>query len=186
MLKKYRIDLKTLSPSTTYEFDYKLENEFFESADSNEVSQGKVNVALSVIRASSAFELVFRIKGIVTVTCDRCLEDMEIPVGTTNRLIVTFGDKFSEESDEHIIVPEEEGAIDIGWYMYEFIVLAIPVKRVHEPDGCNEMMAAKLRELCVEDVDEDSDSEIEPPDEDAGRQTVDPRWNALRNLFVDN
>ena len=123
-LRTYQIDLKSLSLADTYEFDYVLGDEFFKSVDGPEVRQGKVSVSLSVVRMSSAFELNFCIKGVVTGTCDRCLEDMEIPIETINRLIVTFGEMYAETSDEQIIVSEEEGFINVAWYMYEFIALA--------------------------------------------------------------
>ena len=189
-LKTYQIDLKNLSFADTYEFDYVLENEFFESVDGPEVRQGKVNVSLSVVRMSSAFELNFHIEGVVTVTCDRCLEDMEFEIETINRLIVTFGEMYAETSDEQVIVSEDDGFINVAWYMYEFIALAIPIKHVHEPGECDEEMASKLNELCVDEFDEDGasleneDGEISEH-EKSGRP-ADPRWDALRNLIGDN
>jgi uncharacterized metal-binding protein YceD (DUF177 family) len=203
-LKTYQIDLKSLLPATPYAFHYTLGNDFFESVDGPEVKQGNAEVSLSVMRASSAFELNFHINGIVTVSCDRCLDDMEVPVETKNRLIVTFGEAYAETSDEHVIVSEEEGFINVAWYMYEFIALAIPIKHVHAPGGCNEMMTSKLNELCVEAVEDEERSFHKTGDEaeESGAATVDhegesfrrqghnrpvdPRWNALRNLMGDN
>lgn len=182
MLKQYQIDLKNLSPATTYKFDYLLDNDFFESVDGPEVRKGKVNVSLAVVRVSSAFELDFHIEGVVTVTCDRCLEELEIPIETSNRLIVTFGETYAEVSDDRIIISEEEGFINIAWYMYEFIALAIPMKHVHEAGDCNEVMASKLREFCVDELTEEDD--VEEPEN--GRRTSDPRWDKLRRLMEDN
>ena len=189
-MKTYQIDLKNLSFVDTYEFDYVLENEFFESVDGPEVKQGKVNVSLSVVRVSSAFELDFRIEGVVTVTCDRCLEDMELEIETINRLIVTFGEMYAETSDEQVIVSEDDGFINVAWYMYEFIALAIPIKHVHELGECDEEMASKLNELCVDEFDEDGAS-LENEDGEISEQVksgrpADPRWDALRNLIGDN
>lgn len=184
-LKTYQIDLKNLSPSETYEFDYVLEDAFFEQVDGPEVRQGKVEASLSVVRASSAFELNFHLKGKVTVTCDRCLEDMEVPVETINRLIVTLGNMYAETSDEQVIISEEEGFINVAWYMYEFIALAIPMKHVHNPGGCNEEMASKLKEVCVDELKE-SDDEENVSDTEHGDRAVDPRWDALRHLIGDN
>jgi len=189
-LKTYQIDLKNLSFADTYEFDYVLENEFFESVDGPEVRQGKVNVSLSVVRMSSAFELNFHIEGVVTVTCDRCLEDMEFEIETINRLIVTFGEMYAETSDEQVIVSEDDGFINVAWYMYEFIALAIPIKHVHEPGECDEEMASKLNELCVDEFDEDGASleneDGETSEHEKSSRPADPRWDALRNLIGDN
>ena len=181
-LKSYQIDLKNLSLSTTYNFDYLLDNAFFERIDGPEVKKGKVNVSLAVVRVLSTFEMVFRIEGVVVVACDRCLDDVEIPVKTTNRLVITFGEMFDEINDEHIVISEEEGIIDISWYLYEFIALAIPIKHVHQQGECNEMMAAKLNELCV---DIHLSDEINGESDDNPRNP-DPRWEALRQLKEDN
>ena len=178
----FQIELKSLSPATTYKFDYLLDNDFFERIDGPEVRKGKVNVTLSVVRVSSVFEFDFRINGVITVDCDRCLEDLEIPVETINRLIVTFGEMYAETSDERIIVSEEEGFINVAWYLYEFIALAIPMKHIHAPGGCNEVMASKLREYSVEEKKE-ADEVVESED---GSRTVDPRWDILRDLIKDN
>jgi len=182
-MKEYQIDLKYLSPATKYEFDYVLGNEFFDRVDGPEVRKGKVKVSLSVVCVSSVFELDFRMKGTVVVTCDRCLDELEIPVETTNRLVVTFGETYSEISDERIVISEEEGFINVAWYMYEFIALAIPIKHVHEPGDCNEAMASRLREFCV-------DERVEEDDDISGLENhfraTDPRWDALRNLTGDN
>lgn len=181
-LKTYQIDLKKLSPSETYTFDYVLDNAFFESVDGPEVRQGDVNVSLAVLRMASAFELEFRINGKIVVTCDRCLEDMFIPVETINRLIVTFGDQYAETSDEQVIISEEEGFINVAWYIYEFIALAIPMKHVHEPGECDEAMVAKLSEICVDDIKEEG---LTSEQAESG-QPIDPRWDALRHLIGDN
>jgi uncharacterized metal-binding protein YceD (DUF177 family) len=199
-LKIYRIDLKNLAPGVTYQFDYVLGDDFFERVDGPEVRHGNINVSLSIVRASSAFELNFHINGVVMVTCDRCLDDMEVIVEMENRLLVTFGEAYAEMSDEHIVISEDEGSINVAWYMYEFIALTVPVKHVHEFGGCNEMMALKLKELCVDEIAEDEVffreaddlGEMSGSDDSAdsfsekSNKPIDPRWDALRTLIGDN
>ena len=50
--------------------------------DGTEVQKGKVKVHLTVKRSSMMFEMNFQIEGVVVVPCDRCLDDMEIPIDT--------------------------------------------------------------------------------------------------------
>ncbi len=177
-LKKYQVDLKILSPSTIYKFDYLLDNDFFAQIDGPEVRKGKVNVSLSVVQIASDFEFDFTIHGIIIVDCDRCLDEMELSVETTNRLIVAFGEAYAETSDERVIVSEDDGFINVAWYMYEFIALAIPIKHVHNPGECNSLMESKLRELSVDELDDDDESLEAEKDFEA----IDPRWEALRYL----
>lgn len=113
----YNIDLKNLTPGV-HEFDYHLENKFFLDIDGDQVQKGKVNVHLTVKKTSMMFEMDFHIEGVVIVSCDRCLDDMEQPVESDNRLVVKFGKEYSEENDEIVIIPEEEGKINIAWFLY--------------------------------------------------------------------
>lgn len=170
-----------------HEFDYSLENKFFADIDGDQVQKGKVKVHVRVKRMSMMFEMDFHTEGIVMIPCDRCLDDMEQPIETDNRLIVKFGKEYAEESDEILIIPEEEGKLNIAWFLYEFIALAIPMKHVHAPGKCNKAMSAKLNKHRARSMDDDEDGladfdEVEGAEED---RPVDPRWDALRDL-VEN
>ena len=154
--KLYNVDLKNLSPGV-HEFEYLLENKFFVDIDGTEVQKGKVKVHLTVKRSSMMFEMNFQIEGVVVVPCDRCLDDMEIPIDTHNRLVVKFGKEYAEESDEVVVIPEEEGAINLAWFLYEFIALAVPMKHVHAPGKCNKAMSSKLKKHTARSSDETED-----------------------------
>ena len=125
-------------------YEFVLDNLFFANIDGPEVQKGKVNVVLVVKKTSRAFELNFQTDGMVWVPCDRCLDDMEQPVSSTDKLLVKFGHEYAEEGDNLIVIPEEEGEINVAWFMYEFIALAIPMKHVHAPGKCNKAMSSKL------------------------------------------
>jgi uncharacterized metal-binding protein YceD (DUF177 family) len=161
-------------------FEYELGDVFFECVEGVEARQGKVGVTVEVLKSSSTYEMRFHTEGIIKVECDRCLGDVEVPVKADNKLFVTFGEAYSEISDEHIIVAEADGTVNVAWFMYEFIVLALPLKRVHKAGECDESMSSRLRSLCVEETDEEDNSETD------GNRHVDPRWEVLRNLIGDN
>lgn len=185
----YNIDLKELAPGV-HDFEFLLDNKFFADIDGTEVQKGKVKASVSVKRGAMMFELGFHLEGVAIVPCDRCLDDMEVPIDTHNRLVVKFGKEYSEEGDDIVIVPEEEGEINIAWFLYEFIALAIPMKHVHAPGKCNKTMAAKLRQHSSRRVDEEDEmdddmSESDTPFEDDKNYT-DPRWDALRGLIEND
>ena len=184
----YTIDLKNLTPGT-HEFEYLLEDKFFMDIDGNEVHKGHVHVQLAVKKSSVAFELNFQIAGTVIIPCDRCLDDMELPIETQDKLIVKFGKEYAEESDEIVIVPEEEGTINVAWFIYEFIALAIPIKHVHAAGKCNKAMAAKLRQhtaISRDDLSEPLDEGSEEVSDEQDASVSDPRWDALKGLFEND
>jgi len=129
---KYRIDLKGMQEDTAT-YDFLLDNQFFANIDGPEVQKGKVNVKLNVKKTSKAFELDFQTEGVVRVPCDRCLDEMELPITSSDKLFVKFGKGFAEESNNMVVIPEEEGEINVAWFMYEFVALTIPMKHVHAP-----------------------------------------------------
>ena len=171
-LEFLKIDLKGLKEEET-SLELSLENDFFKALDGAEVKQGSLHVSVSIRKASGFFELLFHTKGYVVIPCDRCLDDMEQPVETDNRLIVKFGSSYSEE-DDIIVVPEDEGILDMSWFIYEFVALAIPIRHVHAPGKCNPAMTKALEELSA---DRSSDEESDQP--------TDSRWDKLKTLIKD-
>ncbi|KAA6333678.1 hypothetical protein EZS27_017935 [termite gut metagenome] len=159
----YKIPLKGMQgDSATYKFQ--LDTLFFAKIDSPEVQKGKINVDVVVKRTSYIFELNFRIEGVVWVPCDRCLDDMEQPIRTSGKLMVKMGREYAEENDL-IIVPEEEGEINVAWFMYEFIALAVPMKHIHAPGKCNKIVTGKLRKHLKTDDNEEDNEGTDMPDE---------------------
>lgn len=171
-------------------YQFQLDNLFFANIDGLEVQKGKVDVVLTVKKTTKAFELDFQISGIVLVPCDRCLDEIEQPVSSSNTLFVKFGTSFAEEGDNIVIVPVEEGYINVAWFMYEFIALSIPIKHVHAPGKCNKAMIGKLNKHLKTVSDDDNMSDTtEPIEEEIGdieEQTIDPRWDELKKILDNN
>ncbi len=187
----YKIPLRTLAPGF-HTYEYELDRKFFEDIDGEEVRKGDVNVILNVRRTSSSFELNFDIEGVIKVSCTRCLDDMNLDVDTESRLIVKFGSEYSEESDEIVIIPEDEGEINIAWFLYEFIALTIPIKHVHPRGECNRTVSSKFKKhqaVSADDDEDDSDDIIDDdsePQEDEDTPQTDPRWDTLREINLDD
>ncbi len=169
----------------TAEYQYQLDNDFFLDLDAPEVQKGQVNVTLKVRKTSGIYQLDFHTEGKVIVICDRCLDEMEQPIETEDRLKVKLGSEYSEV-DDMVVVPEEEGYINVAWFIYEFIALSIPMKHVHAPGKCNKDMVSKLsKHLRVSGDDEDDDDFLKEDSSDEP-QTIDPRWNELKKILDNN
>lgn len=171
-------------------FDYELTDSFFKliNDEESDVKRGTLDVKVVVNRLTAAFDLAFKINGKVFTPCDRCLDDVAMEVDTQQKLIVKFGKEYAEESDEIVVVPEDEGEINISWFIYEFIILSLPAKRVHPAGECNKVTSQKLRQHKVTDPnDEDGNDDLfeDDDDSDAGQGNTDPRWDALRDYETD-
>lgn len=173
---KYNVDLKGLkAESLTMEFD--LDNAFFADIDGEEFQRGAVKAYVTVKKGRDLFDFTFALAGEVIVPCDRCLDDLAIDVDTESVLKVRLGDTYADDGDT-VIVPEADGGINIAWYLYEFIVLALPMKRVHAPGKCNHEMTGRLKKHSRSEDEEDLNSEMP----DVG---IDPRWEGLKAIQID-
>jgi uncharacterized metal-binding protein YceD (DUF177 family) len=149
-----------------HRFDFKVNELFFEELGYSELVRGQFDVELVLLKQSSMLTLEFEIRGKATVTCDRCLDEFETPVEAQYQLFVKFGNESYEETDEVVVISHNEQELDLSQYLYEFIVLAIPLINVHPEGECDPEVIKKLEEL-------------KPKKEDDG---TDPRWDALRNF----
>ena len=169
-LETLKIDLKGLNEGANH-LKFDLDDTYFKAVEAPEVSRGKVRVLLDITRTGNDFfTLDFHETGVVMVPCDICLDPMEQSIETTQRLEVKLGTENSEE-DDLVMVAEDEGILDITWYLYEFIALAIPIKHVHAPGKCNPAMIRTLEEYSATRSGQE------------GNETpMDPRWEALLKL----
>ena len=161
-LDGYKVDLKGMT-SDTVSYHWQADNDFFSAVQGPEIKHGSLDVALRVKRTSGAYELEFRLKGEVEVTCDRCLEPMSQPIDAQSTLKVVMGDDYADDG-ETVTVPEREGTINVAWNIYEFAALQIPLRHVHEEGECKA-------------------PSLNPSPEEEGS---DPRWEGLRNLIKNN
>ena len=164
-----KIDLKGLQEGLTT-LEYTLDDTYFQEIESSEISAGQVHVKVEIRKTRMFWELMLHTEGLVTIPCNLCMDDMEQPIAADNRLVVKLGEE-NNEDDELVIVDEDEGILDLSWYIYEFIALAIPIRHVHAPGKCN---AAMMKVLEEHSTDRSSDEE--------STTSVDPRWEILKNI----
>ena len=155
------------------ETSYVLDKDYFQALDDAQIQEGNINATLSIRKvADGSFSFAMNVEGCVTVECDLCLDDMEQPIKAECSYIVKLGQE-PDETDDIIVVEENEGILHTAWYIYEAIALAIPIKHVHAPGKCNDAMTKKLAELsATRRGDEIAEDEI------------DPRWAELSKLKV--
>ena len=184
----YKVDLKSMQEDVQVN-EYLLDNQFFTNIGSEDIQKGKIHAQLKILKKANVFDLSFTFNGVVVIPCDRCLDDMDFPVETTAHLIVKLGKDYSEESDEIVVIPESEGIINLSWFLYEFIALAIPIKHVHAPGKCNKQMTSKLKKHLTKSDDDDQSFESDDMEDviitDDGmedEEKTDPRWDALKGL----
>lgn len=185
----YKLPLKSLAKGS-HEFDYALGKQFFADMENTDIRNADVKVRLTVVYNGDVYDLSFVFTGEITVLCDRCLDDLVLPIDTTYHIMVKYGEDFNDDSDELLEIPDSDNYLNVAYMMYDTVALAIPIKHVHPLGKCNRAMSAILKKHCARATGEDADLENDLIDEmdqigdDVGReaQPSDPRWEALRGL----
>jgi uncharacterized metal-binding protein YceD (DUF177 family) len=171
MSKIFTIPFKGLKEGR-YSFNFKIDNEFFEKFEESEIKEGNFSATVEMDKRASHLDLQIKISGTALINCDRCLEMFSYPISCKNRLIVKSGEDISDDTDM-ILLSTDENELDLRQHFYEFIHLALPIRRVHQPDengktGCNPEMIKKLNELLIYDEKQN---------------ITDPRWGELKKLI---
>ncbi len=176
-LKDYNISYKGLKDGM-HKFEYQIGAPFFNLFEEPLVESGTLNAVVTLNKSQKMLVVDFDIKGTVSSICDKCMGPMEIPVESSDRMYFNFGIEYSEQSEEIIVLPYEEHQINVAQWLYEFIIVSLPLRHVHPDDEngnstCDTQMLEKLDEYLV--GDENSSQEQE--------ETNDPRWDALKKLI---
>lgn len=143
-------------------YEFEVDNEFFEELDCLDYTDAQFKVSVELTKQSTMLLLKFDFDGSVLLPCDRCLDEVSIPIEGTEQLIVKFGSEEYEETEEILVILEGEHQLNIAKYIYEFIQLSVPQKRVHQEGQCNPDVIEKLKNV--------------------EKEVVDPRWSNLNKL----
>jgi uncharacterized metal-binding protein YceD (DUF177 family) len=160
-----------------HQFEYQITKAFFDDFDYDEFESAAIKVNVVLEKKSTMLELAFKHAGTIHVPCDLTGEMFDLPIKGKIKLVVQFGEEFNNDNEELLILPHGEHQIDIKQYVYEMIVLSIPLKKVHPgiKDGTLKSAALdKLNELSVKDQKKEEKQE-----------DTDPRWDQLKKLLTD-
>ena len=178
MVDALKLKIKTL-PFGTHAVECHLDESFFNLDEQTEVRRADVDVTLQVTRKSeNTYHLEIACDGTVTIPCDRCLDDLDLPVEVDYSLNVEqMGTELDDSNDELLIVPSDWRELDAAPIVRDTVLLAIPMTHCHEnEEDCNvdmlDLLDSHLAEAVPDDVDDDQSETT----------STDPRWEALKKL----
>lgn len=165
-LSEYRIPFLGLKEGS-HAFSFRLNDEFFERFEFSEVTKGDVRVEVVMLKQSTMLDLEFELEGTAELPCDRCGSDTTVHFTGSERLIVKMGDETGPRDEEILVLGPNEHELDLEQFLFEYVELNLPARRVHEdPKDCDQDALKKLSELEIKDDDD----------------STDPRWDALRGI----
>jgi uncharacterized protein len=171
-VKGFSINIIGLS-NKVHTFDFQLNDSFFERYGTEIVSSGQLEATVTLNKHETFIEADFTLKGFVRLTCDRSLESFDEQLDIHKKVMFKYGEVAGEISDEIVIIARDETSLELGQLMYEFIAVAIPIKRLHPrfraEESAESEKEGKEGKIVYRGSTDDDDS-------------VDPRWEALKKL----
>ncbi|MCC5930235.1 MAG: DUF177 domain-containing protein [Cyclobacteriaceae bacterium] len=169
-LKTYDIDIQSLKYED-YAYEYRIDDKFFSLFEYSLIEKGEFVVKLILKKRETFIQLDFDIQGTTELTCDRSLKTFQHPISFKQTIVLKFGQDYDVLSEEMEVIPMDVQKVNTASYIYEFINVSLPMKRLH-PDYEDE---DEPMFFSTEDVQDDHDNENE-------NDTIDPRWDILKKL----
>ena len=164
--------------------EVKINSHYFQNLQ-GVISKGDI-MAIATCTNMKAGQFVFHVhaEGCVFTPCDRCLDDVELRINTDNDITVRFGDEDDDDGDV-VFVNERNPEFDISFIVYQFVLLSLPIRRVHEPGMCNEAMmkSMRLHQVARSDDEEEEDVTTVQAATDDKTKPIDQRWEKLKQLL---
>ena len=168
---RYKVQFGGL-PVGLHEFEFELDQTFFNNTEEAEIERAKLEVKVLLTKQNNLLQATVNIEGTVSIACDRCLKDFDFPIDAQENLVIKHGNP-EESNDEILVIPEGQEEFDLSHYLYEYIVLAMPARRVpceidEEQFVCDQEVLAKLDEHAA-----DTSENVEPNT---------PMWEQLKKI----
>lgn len=156
-----------------HHFKFEVDDAFFAQFEDSPVTSGKVLFDLELDKRPDMMLFNFLMEGAVKAECDRCTASIDLPIENEQQLIVKFGEEAMETEDEEVIfIYRDAPAFNVAPYLYEMVVLALPITNTYDCENdaeppCNFEVLKHLKTAS----DEGKTSSV---------------WDSLKNLNRDN
>ena len=169
--KEFIIQIKGLQVGKHY-YDFPICGSFFRSFENSQILDADLMADVLLEKGGGWMNIEADVTGTVTVECDRCLDDVVLPMDFYCSMTVKFAKSLSDDDgDEFIVMDPTEGELDLTQFLYDYVCLNLPLQKVHPEGECNEQMIQKLGSLNGGGADED------------GHEAENSPFGALKGLF---
>jgi len=153
-----------------HHFSFSLGDEFLQAYGQGYLPGGQFSADVVLDKHETFIEADFRIRGTIKLTCDRCLEAFDFPLDIEKKVLFKYGEEDTELTDEIIMISRERTSLELGQLIYEFIVLSIPMKKLHPRFQDEDDDESEGKMIYTSGSDEDTE------------KAVDPIWEKLKKL----
>ena len=153
-----------------HKFEYEADNSFFKAYDYREFNDANINFNIDFIKKPTVLELQIIGDGVVNINCTLSNEPFDYNLKTRFKLIVKFGEYYDDTNDELLVLPQGSHSINLDQFLYEMVVLSMPIRNVHPGVEDGSIKSDVINRLKDFDINNEKSSNF------------DPRWDKLKKL----
>jgi uncharacterized protein len=180
-LKNFNIEIYKLS-NGTHEYEFPIDEKFFEFFNYGLMEGGKGTSKVKLKKSETFIETEIKIEATIDLVCDRSLEVFPFSLNETHKMMFKYGDREEEITDEITIIPRDTQRLNMAQYIYEFMTLGIPMKKLHPRFKDAEYQENEEGILIYSSGPAEESAE----DKDIPEDDIDPRWKILKKLKDGN
>lgn len=202
-LRTFEIDIIALKLGS-HSFTFNLDNKFFAYFQKHQngfIEKGNCKAEVILEKNEQLIRATFIIDGTVELICDRSLDEFDYEVDIEEMILYKYSEEERELTEEIVLITHKTPSISVGELLYEFLMLDIPMKKLHPRFWEEDSDSDEYIESNDSDDSEDektnqpakkinfiysSDKEKEDKKSSSEEEKTDPRWNILKNLKNNN
>jgi len=170
----YDLSIQEIKKNGANTYEYIIGKSFFKEFDYEDFKDASLNIHFLIVNEHSKHEFKIQIEGCLKVHCDLSYDLFELPIKNTTEYIVKFEEE-PEDNEGIIYISPGTSKVNIAHYLYESILLSVPMKIIH-PDIVNGIR--KKPNFTTLNNFEDLKLNLEKEAE-----KNDPRWDQLIKLI---
>ncbi len=169
--KEFIIQIKGLQIGK-HKYIFPISGSFFRSFENSQILDAELEAEVTLEKGGGWMNVTADITGDVTVECDRCLDDVKLPMDFECTMAVKFAKSVEDnDGDEFIIMDPTDNELDLTQFLYDYVCLNLPLQKVHNEGECNKEMMEKLGNV---------NSHLEKSEDD---MVANSPFGALKGLF---
>jgi uncharacterized metal-binding protein YceD (DUF177 family) len=155
-----------------HNFEFDLDNKFFEHFDYNDFNSCQLKAEVKVNKKSNLLEFSFNSKGLININCFVSNEPFDYLLENEMKLVVKFSSGLINDNEELLVLPVGSSQLNAAQYLFEMIILSLPIKIIHPGVEDGSLESETLKKL----------KELESNAKEKSSKN-DPRWDKLKDLI---
>lgn len=110
---------------------YHLGDDFWRLFEYSLVNKGALVAEINIKKLPNGLKLFCSIQGVVSLICDRSMEEFEYPIQLDQQVTFKFGNEDKELDIDSYVIGPHTATLNVSQHLYDFVSLAIPMKKIH-------------------------------------------------------